>query len=125
MKVKWHHSATLAGNPTGRTHYDIGGDDCSNVALVYPSEDGDEDTLRKARLIANAPELFEFAQNIFNGLEAGMITLSSPADETLANVLGRGRKALDLVKAQPNAYHRPPIRPCPVDLRRSRRAVER
>ena len=55
MKVKWHHSATLAGNPNGRTHYDIGADDCSNVAIVYPSEDGDADTLRKARLIALAP----------------------------------------------------------------------
>ena len=96
--TKWHHAATLAGNPDGRIHYDIGGDDNSNVALVYPSEDGDEDTLRKARLIANAPELLEFAQNMFNGIEAGMITLSSPADETLANVLGRGRKALDKAK---------------------------
>ena len=54
--TKWHHSPTLAGNPNGRTHYDIGGDDCSNVCLVYPSEDGDADTLRKASLIAAAPE---------------------------------------------------------------------
>ena len=56
MTVKWHCAPTLAGNPNGRRHYDIGGDDGSNVALVYPSEDGDEDTLRKARLIADAPE---------------------------------------------------------------------
>ena len=53
---KWHHSATLAGNQNGRTHYDIGGDDNSNVALVFPSEYGDEDTLRNARQIAAAPE---------------------------------------------------------------------
>ena len=55
MTTKWHHAPTRAGKPMGRVHYDIGGDDCSNVALVYPSEDGDEDTLRKARLIAAAP----------------------------------------------------------------------
>ena len=53
--TKWHYSATLAGNHTGRTHYDIGADDNSNIGIVYPSEDGDEDTLRKARLIALAP----------------------------------------------------------------------
>ena len=59
MTVKWHYASTLAGNPDGlfRTYYDIGGDDNSNVALVYPSEDGDEDTLRKARLIAASPDL--------------------------------------------------------------------
>ena len=53
---RWHYAPTLAGNPRGRMHYDIGGDDGSNVALVYPSEDGIKDTLRKARLIAAAPE---------------------------------------------------------------------
>ena len=78
MEVKWHHASTLAGNPTGRTHYDIGGDDNSNVALVYPSEDGDADTLRKAHLIAAAQELLEFAEQIFNGLETGMIRMDSP-----------------------------------------------
>ena len=100
--TKWHHASTLAGNPNGRTHYDIGGDDNSNVALVYPSEDGDEDTLKKARLIAAAPDLLEFAEQIFNGIGTGMIHMTSPADETLANVLGRGRKALDKAKG-----HRP------------------
>ena len=91
----WHHSPTLNGDIHGRNHYDIEGDDNSNVALVYPSEDGDEDTIRKARLITAAPDLLEFAQQIFNGLETGMIRMDSPADETIANVLGRGRKALD------------------------------
>ena len=45
--TKWHHSASLAGNPNGRTHYDIGGDDGANVAYVYPSEDGDEGHFEK------------------------------------------------------------------------------
>ena len=54
--TKWHHASTLAGNPNGRIHYDIGGDDNSNVCLVYPSEDGDADTLHKAQLIADAPK---------------------------------------------------------------------
>ena len=105
MKVKWHHLSTR----DARTHYDILGDDsCSSVALVYPSEDGDEDTLRKARLIAASPELLEFAEQLFNGLETGMIRMDSPADETLANILGRGRKALDKVKGS-ETYHSPPI----------------
>ena len=37
--MKWHKQPTLAGNPQGRRHYDIGGDDGSNIALVYPSEE--------------------------------------------------------------------------------------
>ena len=40
-----------------------------------------------------AGELFWFAQNIFNGLDTGMIRMDSPADETLANILGRGRQS--------------------------------
>lgn len=103
--AQWHHASTLAGNPTGRTHYDIGGDDNSNIALVYPSEDGDEDTLKKARLIAASPDLLEFAEQIYNGLDTGMIRMSSPADETLANMLGRGRKAL--AKAKQNERNEP------------------
>ena len=104
----WHHSPTQYGDIHGRTHYDIGGDDNSNVALVYPSEDGHMDTVRKARLIAAAPELLEFAEQIFNDLETGMICMSSPADETLANVLTRGRKALYEVKGHEPCYS-PPI----------------
>ena len=90
--TKWHHAATLAGNPDGRTHYDIGGDDNSNIALVYPSEDGDENTRRKARLIASAPELLEFAEQIFNAL-----IMTSTTDEMLVNILVQGRKVLDKV----------------------------
>ena len=70
MTDKWHYASTLAGNPNGRTHYDIGGDDCSNVAIVYPSEDGDEDTLRKARLIAAAPDLLAALKNVKRILES-------------------------------------------------------
>lgn len=39
-------------------------------------------------------ELRRFAQNIFNGLDTSMIRMDTPADETLANVLRRGRAAL-------------------------------
>ena len=38
---------------------------------MYPSEDGDEDTLKKAREIAAAPELLEFAEQIFKGHRHG------------------------------------------------------
>ena len=106
--TKWHHAPTLAGNPAGPIHFDIGGDDCSNVALVYPSEDGDADTLRKARLIAASQELLEFAEQIFTGLDTGMIRLETPADETVGLVLGRGRKALDKAKGRHDTYHSPP-----------------
>ena len=47
-----------------------------------------------ARLISAAPDLVEFVQQIFNGIDTGMITIDTPADETLANILSRGRKAL-------------------------------
>ena len=55
---------------------------------------GDEIDRANARLIAAAPDLVEFVQQIFNGIDTGMITIDTPADETLANVLSRGRKAL-------------------------------
>ena len=106
--TKWHNAPTLAGNPTGPIHFDIGGDDCSNVALVYPSEDGHMDTVRRARLIAASQELLEFTEQIFNGLETGMIRMESPADETIANVLTRGRKALDKAKGRYDTYRIPP-----------------
>ena len=54
--------------------------------------------MANARLIAAAPELLEFAQQIFNGHGTGMIQFEMPADETLANILKRGRKALDKAK---------------------------
>lgn len=47
-----------------------------------------------ARLMATAPDLLEFVQQIFNGIDTGNITIDTPADETLANVLSRGRAAL-------------------------------
>ena len=48
----------------------------------------------RANMIAAAPDLLEFVQQIFNGIDTGMITIDTPADEALANVLSRGRKAL-------------------------------
>ena len=62
-----------------------------------------------ARLIAAAPELLEFAEQIFNGLETGMISMSSPADETLANVLTRGRNALYEAKGHEPCYSPPTL----------------
>ena len=56
MTARWHISPTLAGKPGGRTHYDIGADDNENIALVYPAEDGDDVTVERARLFANARE---------------------------------------------------------------------
>lgn len=49
-----------------------------------------------ARLIAAAPELFAELQQFVNGVETGMI--SSPAEETLANITHRANVAL--AKAQ-------------------------
>lgn len=46
-------------------------------------------------------ELRRFAQNIFNGLDTRMIVIDSPADETLANVLRQGRKALASLSQTP------------------------
>lgn len=37
-------------------HYDIGADDNENIALVYPAEDGDDVTVERARLFADARE---------------------------------------------------------------------
>jgi hypothetical protein len=45
-------------------------------------------------LIAQAPELHWFVQQIFNGLDTGMLKIDTPADETLATILTRGRVAL-------------------------------
>ena len=43
-------------------------------------------------------DLLEFAEQLFNAIDTGMLHMDTPADETLANVLGRGRKALDKAK---------------------------
>ena len=53
---KWHISPTKNGKQSGRTHYDIGAADNENIALVYPAEDGDDVTVDRARLFANARE---------------------------------------------------------------------
>ena len=53
--------------------------------------------LKDARKKTDGPnlvELLEFTQQIFNGIDTGMITIDTPADEALANILSRGRKAL-------------------------------
>jgi len=47
-----------------------------------------------ANLFRAAPDLLEFVQQIFNGIDTGMINIDTPADETLANVLSRGRTAI-------------------------------
>jgi len=49
---------------------------------------------RYARLVAAAPDLLWFCQQVLNGLDTNMIRVDTPADETLANVLARGRVAL-------------------------------
>ena len=59
----------------------------------YPARCGEQD-LANARLIAAAPELLDFAQQIFAAKDTGLLTLDTPADETLANVLSRGRAAI-------------------------------
>lgn len=56
------------------------------VADVEPEE--------YAILFCAAPDLLKVVQQIFNGIDTGMITIDTPADETLAKVLSRGRKAL-------------------------------
>ena len=43
-------------------------------------------------------DLLWFAEQIFNGLNTGMLRFETPADETLATILGRGRAALAKAK---------------------------
>ena len=45
-------------------------------------------------LIAAAPELYGSLRNIMNGIETGMITVDSPADEQLAYALRQAKAAL-------------------------------
>lgn len=49
---------------------------------------------KHGRLIAAAPELLWFVQQIFDGIDTGILTLDTPADETLANILAKGRIVL-------------------------------
>ena len=76
-------------------------EDKSPIAAVYGERDEvsgnfipDDLMASRAILISAAPDLVEFVQQIFNGIDTGMITIDTPADETLANILLRGRKAL-------------------------------
>lgn len=71
------------------------------VRLVVAEIDGDYNQPEtwpimeaNARLIAAAPELLDFARQIFVAKDNGLLTLDTPADETLANVLSRGRAAI-------------------------------
>lgn len=84
-KDQWHYSHTLAGKPKGRIHFDIGGDDGSCVALVYPSEDGDQDTLRKAKLIAGAPVILRTALRFLQ--ETELVGLSMVAVQAKRELL--------------------------------------
>jgi len=52
------------------------------------------------RLFAAAPDLLWFAEQVINGLETGMIRIETPADETLATVLARGRAAISKAKKE-------------------------
>ncbi len=47
---------------------------------------------------AAAPDLLWFAEQIFNGLSTGAIRIETEQDETLANVLGKGRAAINRAK---------------------------
>ena len=53
----WHKAPTLAGNPQGRRHFDIGSDDGENIALVYPSETSAAETSARANLFVASREL--------------------------------------------------------------------
>lgn len=47
-----------------------------------------------ALLFAASKDLYWFVEQFFNGLDTDMIEINSPADETLANVIRKGREAL-------------------------------
>ena len=66
------------------------------MCTTYEYDSGSDVEISEANaaLILASPDLLEFVQQIFNGIDTGMITIDTPADETLANVLSRGRAAL-------------------------------
>lgn len=64
------------------------------VVRMNGKEFDDPEGAANARLIAAAPDLLEFVRQIFNGIDTRQITIDTSADETLANVLSRGRAAL-------------------------------
>jgi len=47
-----------------------------------------------AKLIAAAPELRRYAQSLVNGIDIGLVTVSSDADDTLLAILSGLRTAL-------------------------------
>jgi hypothetical protein len=57
-----------------------------------------EKLLSDAALLNAAPDLLWFTQQLFNAVDTGMLTLDSPADETLANVMRKGREAIAKAK---------------------------
>ena len=66
-------------------------------------QDNPKDAICRAALDeakAQSLELLWFAQQIFNGIDTGMLRLETPADETLETLLRRGRAAISETKAQ-------------------------
>ena len=87
---QWSVCDTQGAAPNDGDHF---------IADLYRGLPRDAETVEaNARLISAAPELLWFAEQIFNGHGTGMIQFETPADETLANILKRGRKALDKAK---------------------------
>ena len=88
---RWHLAPTMAGKPAGRVHYDIGDADGASIAQVLPSDDGDLDTLKKARLIAAAPLLLRIFLEVYRGVETGRITMDERTEELLADAMLKER----------------------------------
>jgi hypothetical protein len=57
--------------------------------MTYILTDKETKALRAA-----APDLLCFAQQIFNAIDSGLLHFETPAEETLANVLAKGRTAI-------------------------------
>ena len=64
----------------------------STIATVPDCDD--QNVVANAHLIAAAPELYGSLRNIMDGIETGMITIDSPADEQLAYALRQAKAAL-------------------------------
>jgi hypothetical protein len=60
------------------------------IALLLPTD-------HRARICFD--NLKFFCQQIFNGLDTKMLTIDTPADETLQIALRRGRRALERLKS--------------------------
>ena len=66
------------------------------------------DAMLEARGTPELSDLLWFAKQIFNGLDTGMLRFETPADETLKNILDRGRSAI--AKAEGTVPEFPPNR---------------